>query len=287
MNSVNSSSKRSQSSKISFKHFGRRVLTKLHNQNYMKLTVVIPTYNEVGNVSRLANTLFALPLPDLRILFIDDNSPDGTAQAVESLTNQYPGRVSLHSRPAKMGLGTAYIAGFGLALESGAEAIAQMDADFSHPPEKLVELATALESNDVAIGSRYVAGGSLDERWPIWRKGLSAFGNFYARTILNLSTRDVTGGFRMWSRRSIESLPLDNIRSTGYVFQVELAYLTERLGLSVVEIPIHFADRRWGKSKMSLRIQMEAAMRVWMVRFSYRDIKPVPMITATYNERSV
>ncbi|MDX1435926.1 MAG: polyprenol monophosphomannose synthase [Anaerolineales bacterium] len=253
----------------------------------MRITVCIPTYNEAGNIPRLAETLFALPLKDLSILFIDDNSPDGTAQVVEQVAGLYPGRISLHRRPTKLGLGTAYIAGFGLALESGAEAIAQMDADFSHPPEKLVELAAALETHDVAIGSRYVAGGSLDERWPLWRKGLSAFGNFYARTILNLSIRDVTGGFRLWSRRSIESLPLDSIRSSGYVFQVELAYLTERLGLRSIEIPIHFADRRWGQSKMSLRIQLEAAMRVWMVRFSYRDIKPVPVIAPAYNERSV
>jgi dolichol-phosphate mannosyltransferase len=252
----------------------------------MILTVVIPTFNEAGNIPPLAEALFTLPIPDLRILVVDDNSPDGTAETVRELASRYPGRISLHVRPRKMGLGSAYVTGFRLALEDGAEAIAQMDADFSHPPEKLVELAAALDSFDLAIGSRYVAGGSLDERWPLWRKALSAFGNFYARTILNLTIRDVTGGFRLWHRRALEGLPLDSVRSSGYVFQVELAYLAERLGYRVKEIPIHFADRRWGKSKMSLRIQLEAALRVWTVRFSYRDLKPA-RAASPYPERGV
>ena len=252
----------------------------------MNLTVIVPTYNEAGNVPLLAEALFSLPLPGLRILFIDDSSPDGTAQAVEQVAAQYPRRVSLHVRKEKLGLGTAYITGFKLALDAGADAIAQMDADFSHPPEKLVELAEALENCDVAIGSRYVEGGSLDERWPYWRKALSAFGNYYARTILDLPYRDVTGGFRLWHRRAIERMPLDSIRSNGYVFQVELAYLSKRLGFRVREIPIHFADRRWGKSKMSLRIQLEAAIRVWIVRLTYRTLKPNPIITQPYPERS-
>jgi dolichol-phosphate mannosyltransferase len=252
----------------------------------MILTVVIPTFNEAGNVPRLAEALFALPIPDLRILVVDDNSPDGTAQTVRELAGRYPGRISLHLRPRKMGLGSAYVTGFRIAMENGAEAIAQMDADFSHPPEKLVELANAMESFDLAIGSRYVEGGSLDERWPLWRRSLSAFGNFYARTILNLIIQDVTGGFRVWHRRALEGLPLDGIRSSGYVFQVELAYLAERLDYRVKEIPIHFADRRWGKSKMSLRIQLEAAMRVWWVRFAYRGLKP-GAIASPYPGRGV
>jgi dolichol-phosphate mannosyltransferase len=248
----------------------------------VKLTVIVPTYNEVENVSRLADALFALPLPDLRILFVDDSSPDGTAHKIIELMDKYPDRISLHVRPAKMGLGPAYLTGFRIALEGGADAILQMDADFSHPPEKVAELVRALESCDVAVGSRYVPGGELDERWPIWRRWLSGFGNFYGRTILNLPVRDVTGGFRLWRRRTLECLPLDRIKSNGYVFQVELAYLTNQLGFHVEEIPIRFADRRWGRSKMSLGIQLEAAIRVWTVLFTYRDLKPISHITNPY-----
>jgi dolichol-phosphate mannosyltransferase len=176
-------------------------------------------------------------------------------------------------RARKMGLGPAYLAGFSYALERGAEAVGQMDADFSHPLEKIPALLEALQSCDVAMGSRYVPGGSVDERWPRWRKALSAFGNFYARTILGFPIRDATGGFRIWRRETLLGLPLQNIRTSGYSFQVELAYLTYLLGFSFRELPIHFADRRWGQSKMSLNIQVEAAVRVWQMRFDYRHLK--------------
>ncbi|MGB9591542.1 MAG: glycosyltransferase, partial [Candidatus Kryptoniota bacterium] len=159
------------------------------------------------------------------------------------------------------------------ALEQGAQAIAQMDADFSHPPEKLIEMEHALDTADVAMGSRYVAGGGVDKRWPIWRKGLSAFGNLYARTILGLSIHDVTGGFRMWRREALLTMPLGQVRSNGYAFQVEMAYIAYRLGLRICEIPFYFADRRWGKSKMSWFIQREAALRVWQLRWEYRYLK--------------
>ncbi len=239
----------------------------------MQLTLIIPTYNEAENLPKIVPVLFALPIPDLRILIVDDASPDGTGEVARSLASEYPGRLDLHSRRAKLGLGTAYLTGFKIALDAGAEAVGQMDADFSHPTEKLVELLAALEHHDVAIGSRYVPGGSLDERWPIWRRWLSAFGNFYARSILSLPIRDVTGGFRLWKRHTIEGMPLERVRSSGYVFQVELAFLAHHLGYSITEIPIYFADRRWGQSKMSLSIQLEAALRVWSVLLSYRDLR--------------
>lgn len=242
----------------------------------MRLIVIIPTFNEAENLPRLASALFALPLPDLSMLVVDDNSPDGTGALAEKLALEYPGRINVLHRPSKQGLGTAYVAGFHYALDHGADAVAQMDADFSHPPEKLVELHAALDRCDVALGSRYVPGGSLDRNWPLWRKGLSAWGNFYARTILGLSTRDVTGGFRMWRCDALGRMPLDRIRSNGYAFQVETAYIAHRLGLRIVEIPIYFADRRWGRSKMSLRIQREAAVRVWQIRFEYGDLRPNP-----------
>jgi dolichol-phosphate mannosyltransferase len=239
----------------------------------LKITIIVPTYNEAENLPRLTAALFNLPLPELSILIVDDNSPDGTGQIADDLAKKYPRRFSVLHRSGKLGLGSAYIQGFRRALELGAEAVCQMDADFSHPPEKVVELAKAIETADVALGSRYVAGGKLDERWPAWRKGLSAFGNFYARTILALPVRDATGGFRMWRASALMQMPLDRVRSNGYVFQVELAYLAKLLGFRVKEIPIYFADRRWGKSKMSVRIQLEAACRTWLLLGSYADLR--------------
>ena len=133
-------------------------------------------------------------------------------------------------------------------------------------------MAAALETVDVVIGSRYVQGGGVDERWPFWRKALSAFGNYYARTILGMKMRDVTGGFRMWRRDVLETIPLERIRSNGYIFQVEMAYVALKLGFHFAELPIYFADRRWGKSKMNLRIQVEAALRTWTLFSRYRDL---------------
>lgn len=238
----------------------------------MQLTVVIPTFNEAENLPKLVSALFTLPLAGLKILIVDDNSPDYTGRVAEDLAAVNPGRISVLHRAGKLGLGTAYLDGFRLALQEGAEAVAQMDADFSHPPEKLVELTNALESCDVALGSRYITGGSLDERWPLWRRALSGFGNFYARTILRLPMRDVTGGFRVWRESALRRLPLKRVRSNGYAFQVEMAYLAHRMGCTFCEVPIYFADRRWGKSKMSFRIQVEAAVRVWQMLREYQNI---------------
>jgi dolichol-phosphate mannosyltransferase len=180
--------------------------------------------------------------------------------------------MSVLHRPGKEGLGRAYLHGFRVALEAGAEAIGQMDSDFSHPPEKIPEMVAALAHYDLVTGSRYTKGGSVDRDWPRWRKGLSAFGNYYARTILGLPVRDVTGGFRLYRRETLQNMPLHRIRSNGYVFQVELAYLSYLCGFKFFEVPIYFADRKWGESKMSLRIQLEAAVRVWQVKFAYRDL---------------
>ena len=241
----------------------------------MKITVVVPTYNEAENLPKIVSALFALPLPELTLLVVDDNSPDGTGQIAEDLNRETGGRVQVMHRAGKLGLGTAYIQGFKWALEHGAEAVCQMDADFSHPPAKIVELAETLSSCDMALGSRYVQGGKLDENWPIWRKWLSGFGNLYARVILGMKLRDVTGGFRLWRRETLLSMPLDRIRSNGYIFQVEMAYVASKLGFQFKEIPIYFAERTVGQSKMSLRIQVEAAIRVWQLARMYRDIKPL------------
>lgn len=238
----------------------------------MNLRIVIPTYNEAENLPRLVSALFELPLSDLHLLIVDDNSPDGTGKLADELAQTYPAKVDVLHRKGKLGLGSAYISGFRWSLDHGAEAIGQMDADFSHPLEKIPVLAESLQKYDVAIGSRYVAGGRLDERWPFWRRALSSFGNVYARTILNLPIRDVTGGFKLWRRETLAGMPLERIKSNGYVFQVEMNYVASRLGFTFTEIPIYFADRRWGKSKMSFRIQAEAAVRVWKLLSLYPDL---------------
>jgi dolichol-phosphate mannosyltransferase len=240
----------------------------------VKITVIVPTYNEAENLPRLVSIFFALPVADLSLLIVDDNSPDGTGKMADDLAKQYPGKMEVLHRQGKMGLGSAYIMGFKHCLQRGAEAIGQMDADFSHPLEKIVELACEIEKCDIVIGSRYTAGGRLDEHWPLWRKALSAWGNFYARTLLSMPIRDCTGGFRLYRREALSCLPLDRVRSNGYVFQVEMAYIAYRLGCKFREVPIYFADRRWGKSKMNLRIQAEAAVRVWQLPPAYRDLHP-------------
>ena len=238
----------------------------------MKITIVLPTYNEAENLPKLVSALFLLPL-DLSVLVVDDNSPDGTGQIAEDLAGAHPGRVHVLHRAGKLGLRSAYVEGFHKAFELGAEAVVQMDADFSHDPVVLKEMARCLPDCDVVIGSRYVKGGSLDDNWPLWRKVLSGFGNMYARTILRFPLHDVTTGFRMWKRDALANMPLDRIRSNGYIFLVEMAYVAFLMEYDIVEVPIHFEDRRFGKSKMSLRIQLEAAMRIWDVWWHYRDVR--------------
>lgn len=238
----------------------------------MRITIVLPTYNEAENLPKLVSALFSLPL-DISVLVVDDNSPDGTGTIADVLAREYAGQMHVLHRTGKLGLRSAYIEGFAKAFDLGANAVVQMDADFSHDPTVLTEMARRLASHDVVIGSRYVKGGSLDENWPAWRKALSAFGNFYARTILGSPLHDMTTGFRMWRREVLQSMPLDRIRSSGYIFLVEMAFVAYRMGYRISEVPIHFADRRWGKSKMSFKIQLEAAMRIWDVWYHYRDLR--------------
>lgn len=238
----------------------------------MKITVVTPTYNEAENLPKLAQALFALPL-DIRLLVVDDNSPDGTGAVADQLAADYAGRVQVLHRAGKLGFSSAYLEGFQLALDGGAEAVAQMDADFSHDPQVLPVMLEKLQSCDMVLGSRYTPGGRVDERWSIWRKGLSSFGNFYARKILGLPFRDVTTGYRLWRREALQGLPMERIQSTGYIFLVEMAYLATCMGYRIGEVPIYFADRRYGSSKMSLRIQIEAALRVWAVRWKTADLR--------------
>jgi dolichol-phosphate mannosyltransferase len=241
----------------------------------MSFWIVIPTYNEKENLARLVPELWKLNIPGLHLLIVDDNSPDGTGQLADQLGRETHGKLSCFHRSGKMGLGTAYLQGFTAALKNGADPIGQMDADFSHPVEKIPEMLHTLEDSDVVIGSRYVKGGSLDVHWAFWRKLLSSFGNSYARTILHLPIRDVTGGFKIWKRSALEKMPLERVRSNGYVFQVEMNYIAYRLGFKFKEIPIYFAEREWGESKMSFHVQTEAAVEVWQLLARYRDIQTI------------
>jgi len=239
----------------------------------VQLTVIVPTYNEAENLPKLVSALFALSIPALKILIVDDNSPDGTGRLADELAKRQPDRISVLHRAGKLGLRTAYLEGFKRAIADGAEAVGQMDADFSHDPNTLVEMAAALETADVVLGSRYVPGGSVDKQWPVWRKWLSGFGNSYARLLLRFPLRDVTTGYRLWRREALQGMPLNRIHANGYVFLVEMAYMAYCLRYRFAEVPIYFADRREGKSKMSFKIQVEAALRLWQVKWNYRDLR--------------
>ena len=241
----------------------------------MKITVVIPTYNEAANLPHIISALLDLPLSTVSALVVDDNSPDGTGEIADQLAIKYLGRVDVLHRPGKSGLGSAYIAGFTRALSQGAEAIVQMDADFSHSPSYIPAMTEKLKDYDVVVGSRYVSGGKLDEQWEFGRYLLSWFANsLYTRLLLDVRTKDTTAGYKAWRRETLIGIGLDRVRSNGYIFQVEMAYLTERLGYRVLEIPIYFEDRRIGHSKMTMKVKAEAALRTWQVRARYSRLTP-------------
>lgn len=222
--------------------------------------VVIPTYNERNNVSRLVTELFALKIPRLGVLIVDDNSPDGTGEAVRKLQQKFP-NLHLLTRPKKSGLGRAYIHGFSYVLERGAGRIVQMDADFSHDPKDVPRLLAALADADAVIGSRYLGGISV-VNWPLHRLLLSTTANRYARLVTGLPYQDVTGGFRAWTANALQRLDLNSIAADGYGFQIVTAYRAARHGLRIKEIPIVFTERREGASKMSRAIMWEA---FWLV----------------------
>jgi dolichol-phosphate mannosyltransferase len=233
------------------------------------VTVVLPTYNEAANLPVVVAALFALPLPGLRILVADDNSPDGTGGIAQQLVDRYgTARMTVAHRPAKQGLGRAYVDGMAWALEAGADFVAQMDSDLSHAPEYLPEMLGTLlaTSADVVIGSRYVAGASLAEEWSWHRKALSGFANMYVRMLLRLGIRDVTAGFKLWRSSALTAIDIASIQSNGYSFQVEMNYRAVKCGLKIVELPIHFAERRAGESKMNLRVQLESALLPFLLR---------------------
>jgi dolichol-phosphate mannosyltransferase len=237
-----------------------------------KTLIVIPTYNEAGNLPTLIAELQALGVPGLAVLIVDDNSPDGTGQVADVLSERLPGVVFVRHRAQKQGLGRAYVDGFRQALDMGASYILQMDADFSHPPSVIPTMLAAIQECDVVVGSRYVAGGELDERWSWWRRFLSWWANeVWSRGFLRLRAHDITAGFKCWRRATLLGIGLDRVLCDGYAFQVEMAYLTERLGYVVKEIPIHFEDRRIGKSKMGSAVKVEGAVDVLRIWFRHRN----------------
>jgi dolichol-phosphate mannosyltransferase len=229
----------------------------------MSATVCLPTYDERENVERMVRSLHAL---GVRVLVIDDNSPDGTGEIADALAQELEGVAVLH-RPHKEGLGPAYLAGFRRALAEGAELILEMDCDFSHNPADVPRLLAAAEDVDLVLGSRYVEGGGT-ENWGRLRRFISRGGSLYAQVLLGLRVRDLTGGFKCYRRAVLEALPLDDIDSKGYAFQIETTYRAVRKGFNVREIPITFVDRLEGGSKMHRGIVVEAVWKVPMLRLA-------------------
>lgn len=240
----------------------------------MDIRVVVPTYNEADNLPLIVRALLDLSLPGLRLLIVDDGSPDGTGRLADEWAARTAGAVDVHHRTGDRGLGRAYLDGFAWALRNGADAVVQMDADLSHAPADVPRLLERLTTSDVAVGSRYAAGGSVDDRWGRGRLALSRSANAYARTLLRLKTRDATSGFKAWRRSALEAVDLRRIRSNGYLFQVEMTYVCERLGLRIAEVPIHFTERLTGRSKMSLRVKLEAAWGIAGVWRRHHRLRP-------------
>lgn len=228
--------------------------------------VIIPTYNEKENVERIIRKVFSFEHP-FHILIVDDGSPDGTADIVKRLMQEFSGRLHILEREGKQGLGTAYIAGFRFGIEKKYDYIFEMDADFSHNPEDLIRLRQAcVDGADFAIGSRYVKGGNV-ENWPKNRVLMSFFASVYVNTILWMGIRDCTAGFKCYKRQVLEAVELDKIRFIGYAFQIEMKYKAQRLGFKAAEVPITFIDRQFGESKMSMGIFKEAFWGVLRMRF--------------------
>jgi len=226
--------------------------------------VVVPTYNERGNLPVLVDAL--MRQPGLRLLIMDDQSPDGTGALAESLALEHHGRIDVVHRTGRRGLGRAYVDGFRQAIREPVDVICQMDADLSHDPSQLPDLIRAAEHADVVIGSRYIPGGRI-VNWPKRREFLSRFANVYVRAITRLKTHDCTAGYRCWRRETLARLPLDRFISDGYSFQIETLFTAARLGCRIVEVPITFVERREGQSKVSRDVLIESVIAPWRLVF--------------------
>jgi dolichol-phosphate mannosyltransferase len=230
----------------------------------IKALIIIPTYNEAGNVPKMIPAVLEKH-PGFHILIVDDHSPDGTANLVRAM-QKGNSHIHLLERPGKLGLGTAYVAGFRYALARGYDFIFEMDADFSHDPNMLIPMLKQAEACDLVIGSRYVAGGQV-QNWPVSRWILSYTANLYTRLVTGLPVHDATAGFKCYRRAVLEGLDLDAIRSNGYSFQIETNFLAWKKGFRISEVPILFGERQEGRSKMSRQIVFEAAWMVWKLKF--------------------
>ncbi len=229
--------------------------------------IILPTYNEIQNIEKLINEIRKWT-PEISILVIDDNSPDGTGDHVEKLIIDGAAKLDLIRRSGKLGLGTAYIRGFKYALEKGYEYVFEMDADFSHNPSYLPKFLEAIKDADLVIGSRYIPGGGV-KNWSAIREYISKGGSLYSRILLSLPYMDLTGGFKCFrAKTTLAALALDDIKSEGYSFQIEVTYRASKLGMRIKEIPIVFEERAEGKSKMSNKIILEAVYRVWQMRYN-------------------
>lgn len=232
----------------------------------MRVLIIVATYNERENIEDLINDIYSFA-PEVNILVIDDNSPDKTYEIVENLKEKkYKDKLFLMKRKGKLGLGTAYVDGFNWALNNKYDVVMQMDADFSHNPKYIPQFLEAIKTNDLVLGSRYVAGGGV-VNWGFIRRAISQGGSLYARTILGIKVRDLTGGFKCWRSKVLESIDINSLKSNGYSFQIETTYKTIRKGFEVKEIPIIFEDRRVGQSKMSSKIFIEALLMVLKLKF--------------------
>jgi dolichol-phosphate mannosyltransferase len=227
--------------------------------------VIVPTYNERENITRLIDAVLCKD-PRLEMLIVDDNSPDGTGRIVDDIAAANPRVHTLH-RPGKMGLGTAYLAGFRWAVEHGYDYVFEMDADFSHDPNHLPQFLEAIRDADLVLGSRYRKGRVTVVNWPMTRLLLSYFANIYARVVTGLPVEDSTGGFKCFRRSVLEAIDLDRVRSNGYAFQIEMSFRAWKKGFRIAEIPIVFVDRTEGESKMSKKIVREAVWMVWRLRW--------------------
>ena len=229
----------------------------------MKSLIIVPTYNELENIRRLLPELMALG-PDIRVLVVDDNSPDGTGKLADELAAEND-RISVLHRPGKLGLGSAYVAGFKYAIQQDVDCVFEMDADFSHDPAMIPEFIEEIASCDVVIGSRYISGINV-VNWPMSRLLLSYFANIYTRLVTGMTIRDTTSGYKCFRREVLEHIELDEVRSDGYAFQIEMNFRCWQKGYRLREIPIIFVDRRSGTSKLSRGVINEAVWIVWWLR---------------------
>jgi dolichol-phosphate mannosyltransferase len=244
----------------------------------LRIVVVVPTYNERDNLPFLVSQLVDLEYPNLHVLIVDDNSPDGTGAIADTLAANSQDMLGVLHRTQKDGLGRAYIAGMMRALSEDAHIVIQMDADLSHPVATIPEMVRILSTTSagLVIGSRYATGGSTATEWAWYRKALSGWANFYVNAILSLPVKDATAGFKAWSRAALTSVDLATVRSNGYSFQVEMNYRAMKRGQHIAEVPIRFEERERGNSKMALREQVESALTPWKLLLHRKQMSTLP-----------